>query len=152
MEDQLFPSAPPVARAVLRGTVSHPELMGEVLFSPYGTGTLVTIRAVGLPPSTFLGFHIHDKGDCSSEGDVPFSSAGGHYNPGDMSHPFHAGDLPSLLSAANGTAFLSVYTDRFRPQGVVGRAVILHEMADDLHSQPAGNSGARIACGVIQAI
>jgi Cu-Zn family superoxide dismutase len=59
--------------------------------------------------------------------------------------------LPPLLSAANGSALLSTYTDRFRPQDVIGRSVVIHSGPDDFSSQPAGNSGGRIACGVIEA-
>lgn len=152
MENQPFPVPSPVARAILRGDPAHSELMGEALFSPYGQGTLVILRAVGLPPSKFLGLHIHTNGDCSSGGDVPFSSAGGHYDPEGSAHPWHGGDLPSLLSSSSGTALLAVYTDRFRPADVIGRSIVLHEQRDDFHSQPAGDSGARIACGVIQDI
>ncbi len=145
-----FPS--PVARALLRGDPTHPQLMGEALFSPYGRGTLVIVRLVGLPAPGFLGFHIHEKGDCSTGGDVPFAQAGGHYDPHGVPHPWHAGDLPPLLALSDGVALLAVYTDRFRPSDVIGKAVIVHDMPDDLHSQPSGNSGGRIACGVIQSI
>lgn len=152
MEHSLFSAPPPAARAFLRGDASHPQLMGEALFSPYGRGTLVLVRMVGLPTPGFLGLHIHEKGDCSTGGDVPFSSAGGHYDPHGVPHPWHSGDLPPLLSTADGSALLVAYTDRFRPQDVVGRSVITHGMPDDLHSQPAGDSGVRIACGVIEEI
>lgn len=152
MEDQFFPIPKPVAKALLRGDSTHPQLMGEVLFSPYGKGTLVVLRAVGLPPSGFLGFHIHDKGDCSTGGDVPFASAGGHYDPHNVSHPWHGGDLPPVLATGDGVALMAVYTDRFQPKDVIGRSVILHDAPDDFHSQPAGNSGSRIACGIISSI
>jgi len=150
MDDRFFPVPPPTARALLRGDGAHPALAGEVLFSPYGEGTLVTVRAAGLPVSSFLGFHIHENGTCATGGDVAFSAAGGHFDPRGVPHPGHAGDLPPLLSSAAGTAMAAVYTDRFRPADVVFRTAIIHGMTDDLHSQPAGNSGARIACGVIQ--
>lgn len=140
----------PTARAFLRGDATHPQLMGEALFSPFGRGSLVIVRLLGLPAPGFLGFHIHEKGDCSTGGDVSFAGAGGHYDPHGVSHPWHAGDLPPLLSLSDGTALMAVYTDRFQPADVIGRSVVVHGMPDDLHSQPAGNSGARIACGVIQ--
>lgn len=146
------PTSPPVARALLRGDLSHPQLVGETLFFPYGRGTLVVARVLGLPSPGFHGFHIHEKGDCSTGGDVPFAQAGGHYDPKGASHPWHAGDLPPLLASSDGTALLAVYTDRFQPAEVVGRSVIVHDMPDDLHSQPAGNSGTRIACGIIEAV
>jgi len=150
MDDRFFPIPPPTARAFLRGDSAHPALVGEALFSPYGGGTLVTVRAAGLPASSFLGFHIHENGVCVTGGDVPFSAAGGHFDPRGVPHPLHAGDLPPLLSSADGIALVVIYTDRFRPSDVAFRSVIIHGMTDDLHSQPAGNSGARIACGVIQ--
>ncbi len=152
METQRFPVASPLARGALRGDSSHPELMGEVLFSPYGQGTLVVVRAVGLPPDRFLGLHIHEKGDCATGGDVAFASAGGHFDLSGSEHPGHSGDLPPLLSSTNGVAVLAVYTDRFRPADVVGRTVVLHAMPDDFRTQPAGDSGARIACGAIQGV
>ena len=63
-----------------------------------------------------------------------------------------AATTPPILSLSDGVALMAVYTDRFQPSDVIDRSVILHSMPDDLHSQPAGNSGARIACGVIQKI
>lgn len=150
MESQLFPVAPPLAQCALRGDGTRPELMGEVLFSPYGQGTLMVVRAVGLPSDRFLGLHIHEKGDCSTGGDVAFASAGGHFDLSGQEHPGHTGDLPPLLSSRSGTALLAVYTDRFRPADVVDRAVVIHAMPDDFRSQSAGDSGMRIACGVIR--
>lgn len=142
----------PTARALLQGDEAHSGLRGEVLFCPYGRGTLVIARVVGLPAPGFLGFHIHTGGNCTAGGDIPFSSAGGHYDPHDVPHPWHSGDLPPLLASAQGTALLAVYTDRFRPEEVVGRTVVVHERADDFRSQPAGDSGSRLACGVIQTV
>lgn len=144
--------ASPVASAILRGDPSHSQIVGEATFAPFGRGSLVVVRLLGLPSPGFLGFHIHEKGSCATGGDVPFSSAGGHYNPLGEEHPRHAGDLPPVLATTDGTALLAVYTDRFSPADVIGRSVIVHQMADDLHSQPAGDSGMRIACGVIREI
>ncbi len=152
MEMHPFPSTTPTAIAHLRGDFAHPNLMGEVLFSPYGRGTLIFARVVGLPTPGFLGIHIHEHGSCCTGGDTPFSCAGGHYDPHGVPHPWHGGDLPPLLSSADGVALLAVYTDRFRPELVVGRTVILHDSPDDFQSQPAGNSGLRIACGIIEAV
>lgn len=152
MENQVPSQAVPVASAILRGDPSHAQIMGEATFAPFGRGTLVVVRLLGLPAPGFLGFHIHEKGDCSTGGDVPFTSAGGHYNPQGAAHPWHAGDLPPVLAASDGTALLAAYTDRFTPADVIGRSVIVHQMADDLHSQPAGDSGLRMACGVIREI
>ncbi|MBP1736950.1 MAG: superoxide dismutase [Oscillospiraceae bacterium] len=143
---------PPTARALLRGSEAYPALGGEVLFYPFQDGSLLLVRAAGLPGDGFLGFHIHTYGDCCIGGDVPFNCAGGHYDPeGGVPHPNHAGDLPVLLSNA-GRAFAVVYTSRFTPTEVIGRSVIIHGMPDDFRSQPAGDSGSRIACGAIEAL
>ncbi len=152
MEESVLstPAAPPQARALLQGDPTHPQLMGEVLFYSYGRGTLVVARLLGLPAPGFLGFHIHEKGDCSTGGDVPFAQAGSHYDPHGVPHPWHAGDLPPLLALSDGVALMAVYTDRFQPTEVIGRSVVIHSKPDDLQSQPAGNSGARIACGIIK--
>ena len=73
-----------------------------------------------------------------------------HYNPGNKSHPQHAGDLPPLLSDA-GEAWMSVYTSRFFPEDVIGKTVVIHDRPDDFHTQPSGDSGEKIACGKIVA-
>ncbi len=146
------PMSSPTAKALLHGDSTHSQLMGEVLFSHYGRGTLVVVRLLGLPSPGFFGFHIHEKGNCSTGGDVPFAQAGSHYDPHGVPHPWHAGDLPPILSLSDGVALMAVYTDRFQPTDIIGRSVVIHGMPDDLLSQPAGNSGARIACGVIQAV
>lgn len=105
----------------------------------------------GLPqgnPSGFFALHIHEGGDCGGE---DFLHTQGHYNPAQTPHPEHAGDLPPLLLCRDG-AYLAVRTDRFRAQDVVGRTVVIHSGPDDLRSQPAGNAGAKIACGVIRRV
>ena len=141
----------PEARALLRGSSAYPELRGEVLFYPFLGGSLLLFRVAGLPGNGFFGFHIHEKGECCTGGDVPFHCAGGHWNPEGVNHPGHAGDLPVLLSGG-GLAYGMVYTDRFTPGAAAGRSVIIHDRPDDYRSQPAGDSGERIACGVIEAL
>lgn len=140
----------PAAHAQVRGNASYPNIMGDVFFYPFNQGSLVLARITGLPGNGFLGFHIHEHGDCSNEGDVPLGHAGGHFNPHGQLHPDHSGDLPVLLSSG-GQAYTIFYTDRFRPQDVINRAVIIHDKPDDYRSQPAGDSGTRIACGRIEA-
>jgi len=143
----------PKARAWLTGDAAHPSLRGEVLFHPYGEeGTLMTARVTGLPPTSFLALHIHAAGNCTSGGDIAFAHAGGHYDVTGQEHPYHSGDLPPLLSSKQGVAFLAVYTDRFAPSDVIGRTVIVHRRPDDFRSQPAGDSGVRIACGMIRSL
>lgn len=126
------------------------ELRGLVKFYAIPVGTLVVADIRGLPRSDtgFFAMHIHEGGSC---GGVDFADTGGHYNPGGQQHPRHAGDLPPLLARGD-RAFLAVKTDRFRPKEVIGRTLVIHSGADDFHSQPAGNSGRKIACGVIRPI
>lgn len=94
----------------------------------------------------FYGFHIHGGGDC---GGVDFSNTGMHYNPSGELHPFHPGDLPPLMFTGGG-AYLSVLTRRFRVSDVIGKTVVIHSKPDDFRTQPAGNAGQKIACGVIR--
>jgi Cu-Zn family superoxide dismutase len=110
----------------------------------------------GLPPGREFGIHIHEKGDCGNNA----MAAGGHFNPAGKPHgrhdapERHAGDLPNLSSNGEGVAVYSVISTAVTvspgPNSVVNRAIVIHEKADDYTSQPAGNSGARIACGVIR--
>ena len=129
---------------------------GVVVFSGGGNSVDVHVMAAGLLPGSIHGFHVHETGNCAS---ADFMSAGGHFNPthkphGPQDKPHHAGDMPSLLADPTGKI-----DARFTLEGVtlggvdgfVGHAVILHATADDYDAQPAGNSGARIACGVIAA-
>ena len=116
----------------------------------------VRVDINGLPSNRSFGFHVHEKGDCSGD----FSGAGGHFNPGGKPHgpqdspDHHAGDLPNLESNGEGVANWTFTTDQMTvspgPNSVVGRAVVIHEKPDDYRTQPAGNSGLRIACGVIR--
>lgn len=78
-----------------------------------------------------------------------FPNTGNHYNPGNVPHPEHAGDLPPLLSN-NGYAWMSFYTSRFNIEDVIGRSLVIHSMRDDFTTQPSGNSGDKIGCGVIE--
>jgi len=118
---------------------------------------MVHARISGLKPNGEHGFHVHETGSCASPDG---SSAGGHFNPdgkphGPQSAAHHAGDLPALKADANGVVdqkfMLMGPTVADGPASLVGRAVIVHTQADDYATQPTGNSGARIACGVIAA-
>lgn len=132
--------------AVFTGSDQYPDIKGAVMFTPHLQGSMVSISVSGLP-NGFHGFHLHSIGKCDKQDD--FSSAGEHYNPMQAQHPNHAGDFPPLLSN-NGIAQMEFYTNRFTPQEAVGKAVIIHEKPDDFTSQPAGNSGIRIACAVVE--
>lgn len=118
---------------------------GKVSFLPRGRGTLVVADISGLPETetNFFALHIHTDGDC------PGSS--GHFDPRNVPHPRHAGDLPPLLSCG-GKAWLAVMTQRFSVEDVVGRSVVIHCGPDDFKTQPSGDPGERIACGRISRI
>ena len=138
----------PDAAACIRGGPELPDLRGEVKFYQKRGAVLVCVHVSGLPRESETGFfalHIHEGGGGSGEG---FSDTGGHYSPCQEAHPQHAGDLPALLSCGGG-AYLAVLTDRFCVADVIGRTVVIHAGADDLHTQPAGGAGAKIACGGI---
>ena len=140
----------PVAVARIRGGRDAFGLSGTVRFYQFPGAVLVEADISGLPDngSGFYGFHIHEGFACAGEG---FSATGGHFNPTNMPHPYHAGDLPPLL-AHNGRAYLAVMTDRFSLRDIMGRTVVVHGMPDDFQTQPAGNSGEKIGCGVIQRV
>ena len=141
----------PDAVACMQGGPEAPCLSGEVQFYQKRGAVLVAVHVSGLPRESETGFfalHIHEGGSCSGEN---FSDTGGHYNPHNEAHPRHAGDLPPLL-AHGGKAHLQVFTGRFRVCDVIGKTVLIHEHPDDFHTQPAGNPGQKIACGVIRAV
>lgn len=140
----------PTGYASIKGDDDHPDLRGTVQFIPGSDGTLVIVNVIGLPESDtgFFALHIHEGGDCGGAG---FSDTGSHYNPGDAEHPRHAGDLPPLLSCG-GKAYLAVLTDRFRIREVVGKTVVIHAHPDDFKTQPSGDAGTKIGCGVISRI
>jgi Cu-Zn family superoxide dismutase len=134
--------------ARITGGAEAPQLSGRVEFYQANGCVLVVARISGLPRESetgFFGFHIHQGGDCSGAG---FSGTGSHYNPAERAYPEHAGDLPPLLEC-RGNAYLSFRTDRFSVNDIIGRTVVIHSDPDDFHTQPAGNAGKKIACGVI---
>lgn len=128
------------------------EIQGIVCFYGVHNGTVVTVKVSGLPENStgnFYGFHIHEGENCSGDSKDPFSGSKSHYNPAGIGHPWHAGDLPVLMGN-NGMTWCEIYTNRFFPEDVVGKTVIIHSEADDFRSQPSGNPGTKIACGVIR--
>ena len=143
---------PPNAFALVNGSKTYPEISGIVKFynTPY-KGIIISAEFFHLPPYTpsnipsFYGFHIHEKGDCSNN----FANTGGHYNPLNVPHPYHAGDLPPLMSS-DGYAWMYTFAKHLTLSDVIGRSVVVHGKADDFTSQPSGNSGDKIACGVIE--
>ena len=147
----------PAARAQIRGDANHPSLSGDVSFYPVNGGVLVLADVHVLPttgangPGRFFGFHIHEGGACTGTDQDPFADAKGHFNPQNAPHPQHAGDLPPLY-AGRGYAWSAFLADRFTVDDIIGRTVVIHSDPDDFTSQPAGNSGSRIACGVIRKV
>src|SRR2546421_4217314 len=134
---------------------SGSQVTGTVTFTKTGDDVQVVADIQGLKPGKH-GFHIHEKGDCSA---ADAASAGGHFNPTHQHHggpataEHHTGDLGNIEADASGKAHLD-WKGKMSlngPDSIIGKSVVVHEKEDDLKSDPAGNSGARVACGVINA-
>ena len=142
----------PYSVAYIKGNDEYKSIKGSVEFFPWSRGSIIKLEIVGLPSdnkNNFFGFHIHENGVCLNEALNPsFELAGAHLNLEKDMHPNHTGDLP-LIYSNNGYSFMLYYTNRFTPESVVGKSVIIHKMPDDLKTDPSGNSGSRIACGNI---
>lgn len=146
---------PRAARAQLVSAEGR-GVSGVVTFHETADGVRVEANVEGLAPGAH-GFHIHQRGDCSAP---DFSSAGDHFAPDGNPHgppgpESHAGDLGNLMADPGGAAAMSLASrdislDPQSKDSIIGRAVIIHADPDDLVSQPSGNAGARIACGVIE--
>ena len=130
---------------------------GTLQLRPMGDGVHITGEIGGLTAGASHGFHIHEKGDCSA---ADATSAGGHFNPPAQPHgraghgAHHAGDADNLVADGKGVAKVNVHQSGVTLGGgaandIAGRAVIVHAQPDDYASQPTGNAGGRIACGVI---
>ena len=131
------------------------NVRGLVMFHEKDGHLMVHAKLSGLKANAEHGFHLHEKGDCAS---TDGSSAGGHFNPDGKPHgpqtaAHHAGDMPALKADANGSVdqkfMLHGPTVAAGPSSINGRSVIVHIAPDDYTTQPTGNSGARIACGVV---
>jgi len=140
------------AVAVIHPTPGN-QVSGVVRFSQDGKRVKVVADLCGLPPNTTHGFHVHEFGDCTAP---DATSAGSHYNPAKHPHAGpavenrHAGDMGNITADASGNAHLDLVLDEMTICcGILGRAVIVHKDPDDLKTQPTGNAGARIGCGVI---
>lgn len=145
----------PAATATLSAR-SGSNVSGSVGFAETSGGLKIRAKVAGLAPGAH-GFHIHEAGDCSAP---DAASAKGHFNPAGKAHghyseaDHHGGDMPNLMANARGEAtfdFTLAGVGLSGPTGVVGRSIVVHADPDDYKSQPAGNSGARVACGVIVA-
>jgi Cu-Zn family superoxide dismutase len=145
------------ANAQLQPTKGN-KTFGEATFEQRGNKVHIVVYVQGLKPGQEHGLHIHEVGDCSSGDGM---SAKGHFNPFGKPHgrpgtaERHAGDLPSLKAAKNGRAKVDAEVDLITvtpgPASIIGKAVIVHADPDDYKTQPTGNAGARLACGVIRA-
>lgn len=142
----------PYAIAIINGSEKYNNVKGRVNLYNIKNGTLFKIEIEGLPSESknnFFGFHIHEGAECKTQENIlDFEVAGEHFNPENDKHPNHIGDLPMIYSN-NGYSYMQFYTNRFTPNIVVGRTLIIHKEMDDLITDPAGNSGERIACGKI---
>jgi len=145
----------PTASAQLQPTRGN-ATSGDIRFTQQGDKVLVSGEVRGLKPNAEHGFHVHEKGDCSSGDGM---STGGHFNPMGMKHgaheanEHHVGDLPSLKADAYGVARISFTSNSISvgsgSNDIVGRGLIVHRDPDDYTTQPTGNAGPRLACAVI---
>lgn len=144
--------------AEINGGTIYPEIHGFVYFKEIEDGTEVYINISGLPKFSRdknlniapFGFHIHDGKSCDKgTDDNPFPKSGMHYNPDNQPHGNHAGDFPVIFSNS-GISKMCFFTDRFKPIDIIDKTVIIHQSPDDYISQPSGNTGKKIACGVIK--
>ena len=155
-------SAPPAQSTAKQAvanlaSASGSLVSGKVTVMPMTGGVHLTGTVGGLPANSTHGFHIHEKGDCSA---ADASSAGPHFNPSAAQHgkaesgAHHAGDMDNVVANAEGVVNLNVHVSGVTLGGgasndIAGRALVVHAAPDDYTSQPAGNAGARVACGVI---
>lgn len=147
-------SSRPTAVATLSG-ISGSAASGTVQLTQLADGSVAVKVDLARVPAGVHGFHIHDKGDCGDNG----NAAGGHFNPDATAHgaptatPHHAGDFGNVTANAAGEVHTTFTTRSVTvepgPNSAVGHAVILHANPDDLATQPTGNAGGRIACGVV---
>ena len=145
----------PHAYANVKGQSRYPDIKGQVRFYQTLYGVVVASELMGLPKvndpcaAPIYAFHIHEGSLCTGNASDPFANAKSHYNPEFCPHPYHVGDLPPIFNA-DGYAFAAALTDRFTVDEIMGRTVILHAGLDDFTSRPAGNAGAKMACGEIR--
>lgn len=158
------PTAPQASSTARQGvanlaSASGSLVSGRITLMPMSDGVHLTGEVGGLPANSTHGFHVHEKGDCSA---ADASSAGPHFNPAGTAHgranagAHHAGDMDNIVANAEGVAKVNVHVRGVTLGGgaandIANRALVVHASPDDYSSQPAGNAGARVACGVIAA-
>jgi superoxide dismutase, Cu-Zn family len=157
--EKTTPAAPAHQAVAQIAPTQGNTVTGSLALDPSPQGVRITGAIQGLKPTAEFGFHVHEKGDCSAPDG---SSAGGHFNPTQAQHgnptssTHHAGDMMNIKSNAEGVAQVDTTAAGTTLHGepttdIMGKAIVVHEGADDYTSQPSGNSGKRIACGVIAA-
>ena len=157
--EKATPSEPAQEAAAQIAPTQGNTVTGSLALSSSPQGVHITGAIQGLKPNAEFGFHIHEKGDCSA---ADGSSAGGHFNPTRAQHgnptsaTHHAGDMVNIRSNAEGVAQVDTTAAGTTLHGdpttdVMGKAIVVHEGPDDYATQPSGNSGKRVACGVIAA-
>lgn len=155
---RVVPTRPVQQAEAALASASGSLVSGRVVLVPALQGIRITGTVGGLRPGGVAGFHVHERGDCSA---ADASSAGAHFNPSGAPHgragsnAHHAGDMDNLRADAEGVAHLDMIVSGITlgdaaPTDVIGKALIVHADADDYRSQPSGNAGARLACGVIR--
>ncbi|MDE5736937.1 MAG: superoxide dismutase family protein [Oscillospiraceae bacterium] len=144
----------PQAIAMIKGSEKYSDICGIVKFYQICNGVIVYAEINNLPKENatcddmIFGFHIHSGTSCTGNEKDPFANALTHDNPDNCKHPYHAGDFPPLFGN-EGKAFSIFLTNRFCVNEIIGKTIIIHDSPDDFHTQPSGNSGNKIACGVI---
>lgn len=150
-------TTPPAHTVAILSATEGNSVTGEIAFAAVDGGVAITGQVNGLPPNSEHGFHVHETGDCSAPDGT---SAGGHFNPTGAAHgrigsgPHHAGDTDNIVADDTGVAVIDTRLEGATladgaPTDVLGRGVIVHADPDDYTTQPTGNAGARLACGVI---
>jgi Cu-Zn family superoxide dismutase len=140
--------------AYINGSRDYPAIRGRAELYQEKDGVIVSTVVYGLPydranPFRVHAYHIHEGESCTGTREDPFANTKSHYNPLNAPHPYHKGDLPPLFSNY-GFAKSSVFTSRFTLSEIIGKTIIIHSDKDDFTTQPSGNAGAKIACGVIE--
>lgn len=153
MHDAMSAAQSPAVTKVI--AVLHPTAgnmaQGVVTFTQEQGGVHVVAKLTGVPKGDH-GFHIHEFGDCSA---ADGTSAGGHFNPTSMAHAAptaekrHMGDMGNVTADDQGNVALDYIDKHIVLASIIGRGMVLHANPDDMTTQPTGNAGARIACGVI---
>ncbi len=143
------------AKAIIKGGRKYSKINGTVYFRETKNGVLITAKINNLPQAKdkckgrFFGFHIHEGNSCTGNENDEFANTKSHLNPTNCPHPYHIGDLPPLIEN-NGYAYMSVLINKFKIKDIIGKTIVIHDMPDDFTTQPSGNSGTKIACGIIK--